>query len=192
MTLQRALLIIGVLCLGIYIVFTVQAHLYQEKLEDSFETMVRQPVSPTEAGNREYREGDLVGRLEIPRLQLSVMVLEGIQSRTLRLGAGHIPGTPLPGTGSNAGIAAHRDTFFRPLAEIRPNDHIQVQTLGKTVSYRVVETKIVQPEDVSVLKATGKESITLVTCYPFYYVGPAPQRFIVRAQADSENETTRR
>ena len=113
------------------------------------------------------------------------MVLEGVATHTLRLGAGHIPGTSIPGFGGNAGIAAHRDSFFRALSKIEPNDEITFQTLGKTVQYHVVSTDIVTPDDVEVLKPSDKETLTLVTCYPFYYVGPAPKRFIVKATIDS-------
>jgi sortase A len=100
------------------------------------------------------KEGDLIGRLEIPRLDLSVMVLEGVASRTLRLAAGHIPGTAFPGFGGNIGIAAHRDMYFRPLYKIEPNDRIRFRTRDKTIVYRVVSTEIVGPDDVSVLKPT--------------------------------------
>ena len=190
---DRLLLIIGVGCLGVYVVYTVQARIYQHQLEESFEYMVNKPVvtgepvdKPPPLGNRTppLKEGDLVGRLEIPRLDVSVMVLEGVKSRTLRLGAGHIPGTPIPGAGSNAGIAAHRDSFFRALLKIQTNDEIRFQTPEKSVQYRVVSTEIVQPDDVTVLTPTPKDTITLVTCYPFYYIGPAPKRFIVKATAE--------
>src|SRR5262245_9230547 len=190
---DRLLLIIGIVCLGIYIGYTVQAHVYQHQLDESFEDMVRQPEAaapyqPSPALRpkkvRVLNEGDLVGKLEIPRLDVSVMVMEGITSRTLRLAAGHIPGTPVPGDGGNAGIAAHRDSFFRELSHITVNDRIRFQTPEKTVVYRVVSTDIVQPKEVDVLAPTAKDTITLVTCYPFYYIGPAPKRFIVRATAD--------
>jgi len=183
--LDRALWIVGVVCLGTFILFTLQRRFYQEELNDTFDQMVEAPApAPTsapEAPARRMREGDLVGRLEIPRLSVSVMVLEGIASRTLRLGAGHIPGTPLPGAIGNSGIAAHRDTFFRPLSRIETNDEIVFHTPSKKSTYRVVSTKIVMPNDVEVLKPNGKDTITLVTCYPFYYIGPAPKRFIVTA-----------
>src|SRR5690242_9743308 len=119
--LDRILLLIGLLCLGAYVAFTVQAHFYQSQMEETFEAMAVNPAIIHEndaepAKPKTLTEGDLVGRLEIPRLNLTVMVLEGIQSRTLRLGAGHIPGTSYPGFTGNAAIAAHRDTFFRPLS----------------------------------------------------------------------------
>jgi sortase A len=193
---DRFLLFIGVGCLAVFIGFTVQARLYQHQLEESFDDLVRQeqpelqPALPGDSATvspstpLRLKEGDLVGRLEIPRLDVSVMVMEGVQSRTLRLGAGHIPGTPFPGSGSNAGIAAHRDSFFRALSRIQPNDRIRFQTPQKIVEYRVVSTEIVQPTDVAVLDPTSAETLTLVTCYPFYYIGPAPKRFVVTAKAE--------
>src|SRR5262245_3861214 len=186
--LDRILLVIGLLCLGTYIAVTLQTYLYQEQMEETFEAMSVSPDVPEKdvapAKPPTLTEGDLVGRLEIPRLKISVMVLEGIQSRTLRLGAGHIPGTSYPGGTGNIGIAAHRDTFFRPLSSVKENDVIQFSTPNKTTKYRVVSTSIVSPDDVEVLKTQGKDKLTLVTCYPFYYVGPAPQRFIVTAEKE--------
>jgi len=124
----------------------------------------------------------VIGLLDIPRLGLSVMVVEGTGTTTLRRAAGHIPGTALPGEPGNVGISAHRDTFFRPLRNIRQNDVITVNTVIGEYRYRVVSTRIVAPSEVAVLKPTGIEILTLVTCYPFYYVGSAPDRFIVRAE----------
>ncbi len=123
----------------------------------------------------------VIGRLEIPRLKLSVMVREGADEATLRRAVGHIPGTALPGKLGNVGLAGHRDTFFRALRDIRENDSIEFQTTSGAYRYVVESTKIVTPRDVSVLAASGGENLTLVTCYPFYYVGSAPKRFIVRA-----------
>ncbi|HEY7216020.1 MAG TPA: class D sortase, partial [Thermoanaerobaculia bacterium] len=133
-------------------------------------------------------EGTLVGRIEIPRVGVSAIVLEGITNKTLRRGVGHIPETSLPGAEGNAGLAGHRDSFFRALKDIRENDLITVKTLDGTFEYRVEWTQIVQPEDTQVLAATGEPVLTLVTCYPFYYVGSAPERFIVRARR-SDPET---
>jgi sortase A len=124
----------------------------------------------------------VIGLLDVPRLGLSVMVVEGAGATALRRAAGHIPGTALPGQQGNVGISAHRDTFFRPLRNIRQNDVITVSTLGGEYRYRVVSTRIVGPSAVEVLDASATEILTLVTCYPFYFVGSAPDRFIVRAE----------
>jgi len=125
--------------------------------------------------------GMLIGRLRIPRLNLAVMVREGASESTLRRAVGHIPGTGLPGQPGNVGLAGHRDTFFRPLQNIRKDDTVDLDTGHGTVRYVVTATQIVSPRDVTVLKASGGKTLTLVTCYPFYYVGSAPKRFIVRA-----------
>jgi sortase A len=124
----------------------------------------------------------LLGRMEIPRLGVSLIVAEGTAESTLRRAGGHIPGTSFPGQRGNVGIAGHRDTLFRPLRNIRQNDVITVTTLAGEYRYRVTSTEIVSPTDVTVLQSDGHEILTLVTCYPFYFVGPAPDRFIVRAE----------
>jgi sortase A len=125
--------------------------------------------------------GSPVALLSIPRLQLSSIVLEGTDERELKLGPGHIAGTSLPGDGGNVGVAGHRDTFFRPLRLIKEDDTIHLTTHDRAYQYRVVSTKIVEPNEVQVLQPIGQETLTLVTCYPFDFVGPAPKRFIVRA-----------
>jgi sortase A len=150
----------------------------QRLLEDQLEgKLVRRPEIPPAAA-----VSGLIGRIEIPRLGLSVMVVEGDDGKTLRRAAGHVPGTALPGQDGNVAITAHRDTFFRPLRNIQTNDVITLATLQGEYRYRVVSTKIVTPQDVSVLDSTGGETLTLVTCHPFYFVGAAPTRFIVRAE----------
>lgn len=126
--------------------------------------------------------GGMIGRLEIPRLRLSVIVMEGDGQRILRRAAGHVPGTSLPGESGNVGITGHRDTFFRPLRNIQRNDLITFTTLQGEYRYRVVSTRVVTPDNVAVLDPTGSETLTLITCHPFYFVGPAPNRFIVRAE----------
>ena len=126
--------------------------------------------------------GDVIGELDIPRLQVSVMVFEGDDAGILRRGAGHIPGTALlPGSG-NIGIAAHRDTYFRPLRAIHANDVIDLKTPAGISRYAVTETRIVRPADVGVLSPAPGRDLTLVTCYPFYYVGRAPERFVIHAR----------
>jgi sortase A len=119
--------------------------------------------------------------LRIPKLRLEVAVLPGTDDATLDRGLGHIEDTALPGADGNAGIAGHRDGFFRGLKDIVPGDTIEIDTLDRKDTYRVERTWIVDPSDVSVLDPTSSASLTLVTCYPFYFVGSAPQRFIVRA-----------
>jgi sortase A len=171
---QKVLIVVGVTCLGLWGFFTVQARLEQSILQDEL-YLPRIPQASTNPPTRGLQQGDLFGRLEVPRLNMSVMVMEGIEAATLRLGAGHIPGTPMA-------FAAHRDSFFRPLKDIQTGDLIRLTTLDDVKEYRVVATKIVPPTDTSALDdATSDKTLVLVTCYPFYYIGPAPDRFIVEA-----------
>ena len=128
--------------------------------------------------------GGLIGRLEIPSLGVSAIVIEGTNWATLQRAVGHIAGTAQPGQAGNVGISGHRDTFFRPLRNIHRNDIITLTTLSGKFHYRVVSTQVVDPTEVSVLDSgEGEaESLTLITCYPFYYVGSAPKRFVVQAR----------
>jgi sortase A len=123
----------------------------------------------------------VIGRLQIPRLQLTAMVREGADGKTLHHAVGHIPGTALPGAFGNVALAGHRDTFFRELRNIRKDDVIEFETENGTYRYVVESTEVVGPRDVGVLAASNGRVLTLVTCYPFYYIGSAPKRFIVRA-----------
>jgi sortase A len=199
--LERALLLIGVLCLGVWAYARLDAGYFQYRAGRLLEKALSARHSGTRAapaadtdtlesfrrsGASQARtpapEGTLVGRLEIPRLGLSAIVLEGVGDKTLRRAVGHIPETLLPEEGGNVGLAGHRDSFFRELKDVRQDDLISLQTLAGTFRYRVAWTKIVQPEDTEVLAETGTPALTLVTCYPFHYVGAAPERFIVRAR----------
>ncbi len=127
------------------------------------------------------KKGDILGRLSIPRLDVSTMVREGDDDGVLSLAAGHIPGTALPGQNGNMAVAGHRDTIFRALKEIRKDDVIRFETVTGSHDYVVDATNIVMPDDVDVLRSGKRPQLTLVTCYPFYYVGAAPKRFIVSA-----------
>jgi sortase A len=123
-----------------------------------------------------------MGRLEVPRLGMRVMVAPGVDTRSLRRAAGHIPGTAAPGGDGNVGIAGHRDTFFRPLRRVEVGDEIVLETAEGVARYVVEWTDVVPPAAVEVLAPTGYPALTLVTCYPFTFVGNAPDRFIVRAR----------
>lgn len=126
--------------------------------------------------------GDLIGRLEIPRLEISALVAEGAAEGTLRTGIGHLPHTPLPGEPGNAGLAAHRDTHFRALRDVRIGDRIRLHSWSGETEFEVTATHIVMPQDVSVLDPTPEPTLTLITCYPFGYIGNAPKRFVVQAK----------
>jgi sortase A len=137
----------------------------------------KEPAQP------EIADGNIpLGRIEIASVGLTAMIEEGTSNRTLQRGVGHIIGTALLGNSGNVGLAAHRDTFFRKLRDIQAGDDIKLTTLTGTAMYRVELISIVEPEDSRVLRDDGENILTLVTCYPFSYIGPAPKRFIVRAR----------
>ena len=125
---------------------------------------------------------EIIGRLEIPRLRMSTVVVEGDDAGALRFGAGHVPWTRLPAEGGNVGIAAHRDTVFRRLRNVAVRDHIKLITPAGLYEYEVSSTEVVPPQDVAVLDSSNRSELTLVTCYPFSCLGPAPLRFIVHAR----------
>jgi sortase A len=138
--------------------------------------------------------GTLIGRLQAPTVKMSATVLEGSDDGTLSRGAGHIEDTPFPGEPGNVGIAGHRDTVFRPLRHIQVGDPLELTTADRLYKYKISKTVIVGPDDVYVLDPTDKPTLTLVTCYPFEYVGHAPKRFIVQALlvGDEARSTTTR
>lgn len=170
--LYTALFITGMLLLGYVAIVQYQRWSFNQPVPAAQPTLVESP--PT------YPPG-WVGRIEIPRLALAANILEGTDDNTLRKAIGHITGTALPGQPGNTALSAHRDTIFRPLRNIQARDEITITTPSGAFSYRVISTRIVAPTDVSVLKPGPRDSLTLVTCYPFYFIGPAPKRFIVRA-----------
>ena len=127
--------------------------------------------------------GEPIGVLNIPRLGVSAVVAEGDDAGTLKVGIGHLPDTPMPWRDGNSALAAHRDTFFRPLKDVRVGDELYLTTPGhRELRYLVRETMVVRPDDLWVLDPTRVPTLTLITCYPFYFVGDAPQRFVVRAE----------
>jgi sortase A len=144
----------------------------------------RVPFAPkgAVATRRETRESGLVGRLEIERLGLSAIVAEGIGSRTLRRSVGHVPGSAFPGEPGNVVLAAHRDRHFRPLRKIREGDLVRLTTPDGAFAYRVEFVRVVEAESHELVADLAAPVLTLVTCYPFYFVGDAPQRFVVRAR----------
>jgi sortase A len=127
-----------------------------------------------------------IGRISIPRLHLTAMVGEGVDDWTLNRAVGHIPSTALPGQAGNVGVAGHRDTFFRALKDLNVNDKIYFSTLHGDFEYQVESLKIVEPSNVGVLAQDSQHVLTIVTCYPFYYIGNAPKRFIARARQIGE------
>jgi len=134
-----------------------------------------------DAGAAKMRPGALFGMLSIPRIGVSAVVLEGDDEETLRRAVGHIPGTAIPGGPGTVGLAGHRDTFFRSLGRLQPNDEIVLETRSGAYRYRVATTAIVEPQSPEALRPVGRQTLALVTCYPFDYIGPAPRRFVVTA-----------
>ena len=182
--LERLLFLFAAGCVGYYFYVYAEARLYQSFEDNEIDTILASGASSTAADRNARRppaKGSTIGRIEIPRLGVSAVIRAGIDARTLRLAVGYIPGTALPGEKGNVGLAGHRDTFFRKLRDINPDDEIRVTTKEGVFRYFVQRTNIVQPRDVWVLDATGYPALTLVTCYPFTYIGSAPQRFVVRA-----------
>jgi sortase A len=182
---QRILFIAAALTLGYCGFVLLDTWVFQQRQTRNLERMLGQE-SPSRQEPPAIPVEGLIGRIEIARVGLSAMVVEGTDQATLRRAAGHIQGTAVPGQAGNIGIAAHRDTFFRPLRNVRLNDIVTLTTLRAEYRYRVVSTRVVSPHEVSVLNPSKQEVLTLVSCYPFYFVGPAPNRFIVRAERMSE------
>lgn len=178
---QNAFLIIGVLALGYVGYALIDAWLYQANQTSKFEKALKDVnLERSEGLAVVVSKGSPLGRIEIGKIGLAAMILEGTDEGTLQRAVGHIRGTPLPGQDGNIVIAGHRDTFFRGLRNIHPGDEITLTTLRASHRYRVESTKVVEPEQTEVLDDTGDDKLTLVTCYPFNFVGSAPQRFIVQ------------
>jgi sortase A len=181
LVIERLLLVVALAAFG-YVAGSVGgAALYQDYESRQLDEVLR-GAPPTAEGQVTPVVRRVLGRLEIPTLGVSTIVREGEDARTLQLAIGHIAGTALPGTAGNMGLAGHRDTFFRKLREIDRGDVIRMVAVEGTYTYVVESTQIVDPDDLWVLDPTPEPSLTLVTCYPFTYIGEAPERFIVRAR----------
>jgi LPXTG-site transpeptidase (sortase) family protein len=188
----RALVAVGLACLIFYSVVTVQAWRYQRAAKSRVEQMIsverpsiERPAVPHSVPDvtKSLAIGEIIGRVDIPRLKLSAAVAEGDDDKTLGNAVGHLPDTPLPWhRRGNVALAAHRDGLFRSLEGIRLNDDVRLVTSRGEFHYRVTKTHIVDPDDVWVIAPTDTPTITLITCYPFSFVGNAPRRFIVKAE----------
>ncbi len=188
--LEMGLWAIAFVGLGIFVVSYSVAALHQHRQRQQLEALLTSttPLRSRSASQVNHSASSpripidgLLGLMEIPRLEISAVYEEGVDDDTLAGGIGHVPGTPLPGETGNAALAAHRDTYFHRLGEIQVGDVINVRTRRGEHHYRVARTAIVRPGDISVLDNTPVATLTLVTCYPFRYVGTAPQRFVVTA-----------
>jgi sortase A len=184
------LLLVGLACLGTAVAGYLDAALYQKRQGHRLEQLIsqggsgtmrheaRSPAAAVHAGP----DDGLVGRIEIPSLGVSAIIAEGADKRTLGRAVGHLPETALPGDQGNIVLAGHRDTFFRSLGGVSLGDRILITTPRGRFEYEVDEVAIVNPSDVGVIAPTSGSTLTLVTCFPFHYIGPAPRRFIVRAR----------
>ncbi len=174
------LLIAGVIALAYVAYVLVSAAYFRARESRKLRHAVSQP-SATEASPRVMAEGDVIGQIEVPRLGLSAIIIQGDSDDVLRRAVGHVPETALPGQGGNIALAGHRDTIFRPLRDVKIGDTISLRTTAGDHSYRVTSTEVVPPTDIGVLQSRGENELTLITCFPFHYIGHAPNRFIVRA-----------
>jgi sortase A len=143
------------------------------------------PLKPVDI-RRPFVAGESLGQIRIERLGLKAAISEGERASVLRRGVGHLPDSAWIGQGGNVALAGHRDTVFRSLRKIRTGDVIEIATADRSVRYRVDKTSVVEPDDLSVLKSSGRSTLTLITCYPFSFFGSAPDRFIVRAREISQ------
>jgi len=132
-------------------------------------------------------EGEVMGEIDVPRLGIRAIVLHGDSPAQLRHAVGHIVKTALPGEPGNVVLAGHRDTFFRPLRDIRVGDEIRLKTRVRQFEYRVQSIEVVEPTEIRVLQTSTSHELTLLTCFPFRYVGPAPKRFVVHAHEISRS-----
>ena len=151
-------------------------------LPDSAEGTWAPPPFEAVAARREAQSSGLVGRIEIPRVGLSAVIVEGTTASALRRGVGHVENTAFPGEAGNVALAGHRDTYFRKLREVSLGDGIRLTTPDGVFAYQVVSATVVPPERGDLVGAASQSVLTLVTCYPFEWIGPAPSRFVVRAR----------
>jgi len=208
----RFLLVMGVVLIGVYVVARIHAEVMSRAALHQFSEAERKDPSPSNApgappGAKHNIDFSLwsmkrmtayeeslakqfappLAVLEIPKIGLEVPVFDGTDDLTLNRGVGRIAGTARPGQGGNIGIAGHRDGFFRGLKDVVVGDRMELRTPARTETYKVDEIRIVKPTDVQVLADRGVPTLTLVTCYPFYFIGNAPQRYIVRATAPDDS-----
>lgn len=185
-TVSLLLVLIGVLLLGYVCSQYVGMYRSQRNLEAQWQKQTAQMNVP---GAPKLTADDLLTRVVIPKINLDAIVVEGASRKELSEGPGHMKETATPGEPGNAVITGHRDTFFRHIYELNKGDDILVRRAGQVFRYQVTGKKIVMPDDVAVLKQTADPQLTLITCYPTYYIGPAPKRLVVFSKlVESGNE----
>jgi len=178
--LSTLLLIVGIVALGYVAYILVGAAYFQARESRKLYRATSEPA--VGAAPRIVAEGDVIGQIDVPRLGLSAIVVQGDSDDVLRRAVGHVPETALPGQSGNISLAGHRDTIFRPLRDIKIGDLISLKTPAGDYAYRVNSTEVVRPTDTDILQSHGENELTLITCFPFYFIGHAPNRFIVRAE----------
>ena len=169
-------LAIGLLAMGYAGFVFADSHAYQALEMKKFKQASRLSEP------RNLVEGDVIGEIQVPRLRLNAMVVQGDSPANLKRAVGHLIKSALPGEWGNVALAGHRDTFFRPLRDIRLGDEIRFKTRERSFEYRVESIEVVAPTDIRVLKSSTGHDLTLLTCFPIYYIGPAPKRLVVRAR----------
>lgn len=183
-----AFIAIGVILLGYVGGQYWQMYRSQKNLEAEWQ---RQAATVSIPGHADISAEQMLTRLVIPKIDMDAIVVEGASRRDLSEGPGHMKQTAQPGETGNAVITAHRDTFFRHIYELNKGDQIEVRRSGRTFTYAVTGKRIVKPEDVSVIKQTNDPQLTLITCYPTYYIGPAPERLVVFSRlVESDDQPT--
>lgn len=182
----------GAIALALCVYLWADAQVYQMLQNRRLDSAIALGVQPARLGSSDSvttytMPGSAIGRLEVRRLGLSVIVLEGDDPKALRRGVGRVPGSAKPGEPGNLAIAGHRDTFFRVLRDIRRDDVVRLTTPSGSFLYRVQSVQVVAPTQTEVLGSTARRTLTLITCYPFTYVGHAPNRFVVTAEQTSSS-----
>jgi sortase A len=189
--LPLALVIAGALLLA-YVCWSYGSmYIEQRRLARQWEQQQHaQATEPDGARLQQTGTDDGLTKISVPKINLDSVVVEGTNHRALLLGPGHLKDTPAPGEAGNSVISGHRDTFFRHLNDLQKGDEVVVQRGGKTYHYQVTGKKIVEPTDISVIAPTRDPEMTLITCYPTYYIGPAPKRLVVFSKLVADQQQT--
>jgi sortase A len=175
------LFVAGIMALGYAGYAVLDQYWYQEVETSKFDT-ASPTAEPRGINVARIADGEVIGEIEVHRLGLKAIVVQGDSERLLRRAVGHLPETALPGEAGNVALAGHRDGLFRPLSHVQPGDSITFSTPDREFQYQVEWTAVVPPTAVRVIQPTSEPALTLVTCFPFYYVGAAPERLVVRAR----------
>jgi sortase A len=171
----------GIMALGYAGCAVLDRYWYQGVETRKFETIIAH-AKPSVIDAAPIANGRVIGEIQVPRLGLKAIIVQGDSAKLLRLAVGHLPETALPGEAGNVALAGHRDGLFRPLRDVQPGDSIILRTPDREFQYQVEWTAVVPPTAARVIQPTSQPTLTLVTCFPFHYVGAAPERFIVRAR----------